>query len=102
MGKGRSEFMLILRQRFGQGQHLGAPIQPVAALTWCDHKQPIEFQIRQGLAHRGAQPGCIGPLDLHADPPAPQDHQQIQFGAAMGGPEPGAVGRQAASSCSIT
>ena len=57
-------------QRLTQRQHLGSVIQPIAALGWGDHQQAIELQIRWRLAHGGAQPGGIGPLDLHADAPS--------------------------------
>jgi hypothetical protein len=68
--------------------HQGALIEPVAALARRDHQQTVQIQIRQDLPHRGAQPGGIRPLDLHADAQTVLKHQQIEFGAAMGGPEP--------------
>jgi hypothetical protein len=69
-----------------------ALIEPVAALAWRDNQQTVQIQIRQGLPHRSDQPGGIRPLDLHADAQTVLKHQQIEFGAAMGGPEPGAFG----------
>ena len=38
-------------------------------------------------AHRRRHLRCIGALEFHADAPAVLQHQQVEFGAGMGGPE---------------
>lgn len=58
------------RQRLCQRQHPRPFVQPTAPITRSHHKQLIEIQILQRLAHRGAQPWRAGPFDLHSDGPA--------------------------------
>jgi len=75
-----------VRQRF-HGQDGDPGIEGVFLLPWIDDPEVIQPEIMQSHVHRTTGAGRVGVFDLEAIPPAPQMHQQIEFGAAVSGPE---------------
>lgn len=56
------------------------------------HLQRIQLQVVHGDTHAGGDFGGVGALELHANALLPPEHEQIELGALVGGPEEGFVG----------
>ena len=80
------------RQHRPQGHGLHTPAEREAVLPGMHHVQRVQFQIVDGDVHRLGERGLVAQLELDTDPAAAVDHQQIEFGALVRGPEVGFFG----------
>ncbi len=61
--------------------------QREGVLPGVEHVETFELEIREGHVHGACHGWGCAPLELESKTPAVADHEQIQFDAAVGGPE---------------
>ncbi len=66
-------------------------VQIISLLTWINYPQFVQPKVIERYAHRWRKGRGIATLDLNANTSRSTEHQKIDFGTLVGGPEIGLI-----------